>query len=142
MGKVFDYLNRKEIKKNILNFDGKDYEIKTNFNLLYFILEKQNEIQDKEKEEAERKKEFIKKHKDKSEEWINKNYKPLYNAGFDNMKMMIDFIKIAVSEKFADVVKEQPFENVELIFNVVINMVNGMDEDAAFEEALKEDKKK
>ena len=28
MGKVFDYLNRKEIKKNILNFDGKDYEIK------------------------------------------------------------------------------------------------------------------
>ena len=58
------------------------------------------------------------------------------------MKMMIDFIKIAVSEKFADVVKEQPFENVELIFNVVINMVNGMNEDEAFEDATKEDKKK
>lgn len=135
MGKVFDYLNRKEIKKNILNFDGKDYEIKTNFNLLYFILEKQNEISNKEKEEAERKKEFLKKNKEK-------DYKPLYNAGYDNMKMMIDFIKIAVSEDFADVVREQPFENVELIFNVVINMVNGMNEDEAFEEATKEDKKK
>lgn len=135
MGKVFDYLNRKEIKKNILNFDGKDYEIKTNFNLLYFILERQNEIQAKEKEETERKKEFLKKNKEK-------DYKPLYNSGYDNMKMMIDFIKIAVSEEFADIVKEQPFENVELIFNVVINMVNGMNEDEAFEDATKEDKKK
>ena len=135
MGKVFDYLNRKEIKKNILNFDGKDYEIKTNFNLLYFILERQNEIANKEKEEAERKKEFLKKNKEK-------DYKPLYNAGFDNMKMMIDFIKLAVNEDFAEIVKEQPFENVELIFNVVINMVNGMSEDEAFEDATKEDKKK
>ena len=135
MGKVFDYLNRKEIKKNILNFDGKDYEIKTNFNLLYFILERQNEIQAKEKEETERKKEFLKKNKEK-------DYKPLYNSGYDNMKMMIDFIKIAVSEDFAEIVKEQPFENVELIFNVVINMVNGMNEDEAFEDATKEDKKK
>ena len=58
------------------------------------------------------------------------------------MKMMIDFIKIAVSEEFAEIVKEQPFENVELIFNVVINMVNGMNEDEAFEDATKEDKKK
>ena len=135
MGKVFDYLNRKEIKKNILNFDGKDYEIKTNFNRLYFILERQNEIQAKEKEETERKKEFLKKNKEK-------DYKPLYNSGYDNMKMMIDFIKIAVGEDFAEIVKEQPFENVELIFNVVINMVNGMSEDEAFEDATKEDKKK
>ena len=57
-----------------------------NFNLLYFILEKQNEIQAKEKEETERKKEFLKKNKEK-------DYKPLYNSGYDNIQIELKDIR-------------------------------------------------
>ena len=138
MGKVFEYLNRKEIKKNVLNFDGNDYTIKTNFNLLYFILERQNEISEKERAEAERKNEFLKKRNAKEED-----YKPAYNSGFDNMKLMMDFFKLAVGEEFVNSVKAQPFEteDIAFLFNVVVNMVNGMSEDEAFAEASDDTKK-
>jgi hypothetical protein len=138
MGKVFEYLNRKEIKKNKLNFDGKDYIIKTNFNLLYFILERQNEISVKEKEEAERKRDFLKKKGAKEEE-----YRAFYNSGYDNMKLMMDFFKLAVGEEFADAVREQPYEteDIAFLFNIVVNMVNGMSEEEAFEEASNDTKK-
>jgi hypothetical protein len=139
MGKVFEYLNRKEIKKNVLNFNEKDYVIKTNFNLLYFILERQNEISIKEEKEEERKKKFLKNKKNKESD-----YKPGYNSGFDNMKLMMDFLKIAVGEDFVEEVKNQPFETEEIafLFNVVVNMVNGMSEDEAFEEATNGESKK
>lgn len=139
MGKVFEYLNRKEIKKNVLNFNEKDYVIKTNFNLLYFILERQNEISIKEEKEAERKREFLKNKKNKEAD-----YKALYNSGYDNMKLMMDFFKIAVSEEFAEEVKEQPLEteDIAFLFNVIVNMVNGMNEDEAFEEATNGESKK
>lgn len=139
MGKVFEYLNRKEIKKNVLNFNEKDYVIKTNFNLLYFILERQNEINVKEREEEDRKRDFLKNKKNKEED-----YKARYNSGYDNMKMMMDFFKIAVSEEFAEEVKTQPFEaeDIAFLFNVVVNMVNGMNEEEAFEEATNGESKK
>ena len=139
MGKVYDYLNRKEIKKNVLNFNEKDYIIKTNFNLLYFILERQNEISVKEEKEAERKREFLKRKGNKEAD-----YKALYNSGYDNMKLMMDFFKIAVSEEFAEEVKEQPLEteDIAFLFNVIVNMVNGMNEDEAFEEATNGESKK
>lgn len=138
MGKVFEYLNRKEIKKNKLNFDGTDYTIKTNFNLLYFILERQNEISEKERLEAERKREFLKRKGAKEED-----YRASYNSGYDNMKLMMDFFKIAVGDDFVEVIKEQPLEteDIAFLFNVVVNMVNGMSEDEAFEEASSDTKK-
>lgn len=138
MGKVFEYLNRKEIKKNVLNFNEKDYVIKTNFNLLYFILERQNEISEKERKEEERKREFLKRKGAKEED-----YRPAYNSGYDNMKLMMDFFKLAVGEDFVNTVKEQPLEteDIAFLFNVVVNMVNGMNEDEAFAEASSDSKK-
>lgn len=149
MGKFNEhYKNKKKEKKvNFLEFGKKKYPVKDNYTLFEYIMMRQDEINKKAEAEEKRIEDFEIAEDKRLEKYVAehgtdegfepKTYYPQYNHGYENMKMMINFLKNAVSDEFVEDIQDLTFDEVSLLFSVVINMVQGLDEDAAFEEAIK-----
>jgi len=149
MGKFNEHIknNNKEKKVNYLEFGKKKYAVKDNYTLVKFILFKKNEISKKGKEEEKRLEAFEENEEKRLNAYIaehgteegfeSKTYYQEYDAAFENVEMMINFLKLAVSEEFVNDIEDLTFDEINLLFYIVINMANGMTEDEAYEEATK-----
>ena len=153
MGKTNNYFNTtNEIRYRTLEFKKKKYKVQENFGLAYFVAERADEIEKKAEEEEKKLEEFNLEEEKRLNAYIEEHgtdegfeprtYKSRFNEAYESLKMMRRVIIKVVGEDFLEVV-EQSLNSKEfvLMFYIVVNMMNGLDEDEAFDQALAQQKK-